>query len=95
MAEFEQACKDNGLTLFVLPPKRPDLNGAVERAQSSWRYEFYACHDLPHRLDRLNEHIDAFAHLYNHYRPHGALGGRTPSEYLTLASQEAQPSHRY
>src|SRR5579875_3930077 len=37
MAEFEQACHDKGLTLFVLPPKRPDLNGAVERAQSSWR----------------------------------------------------------
>ena len=63
MAEFEQACQDKGLALFVLPPKRPDLNGAVERAQSSWRYAFYACHDLPHRLERLNEHIDAFAHL--------------------------------
>jgi len=95
MADFEQACQAKGLTLFVLPPKRPDLNGAVERAQGSWRYEFYACHDLPHRLDRLNEHIDAFAHLYNNYRPHGALGGRTPSEYLTLTSQEPQPSHMY
>jgi transposase InsO family protein len=95
MAEFEQACKDKGLTLFVLPPKRPDLNGAVERAQSSWRYEFYACHDLPHRLDRLNQHIDAFAHLYNHYRPHGALGGRTPSEYLNHTSQETPQSHMY
>lgn len=95
MAEFEQACKDNGLTLFVLPPKRPDLNGAVERAQSSWRYEFYACHDLPHRLDRLNERIDAFAHLYNHHRPHAALGGRTPSEYLTLTSQETPSSQMY
>jgi transposase InsO family protein len=93
MAEFEQACKDKGLALFVLPPKRPDLNGAVERAQGSWRYEFYACHDLPHRLDRLNEHIDAFAHLYNHYRPHGALGRQTPNEYLTRTSQETPPSH--
>jgi transposase InsO family protein len=93
MAEFEQACHDKGLALFVLPPKRPDLNGAVERAQGSWRYEFYACYDLPHRLDRLNEHIDAFAHLYNHYRPHGALGGSTPNEYLNRASQENPPSH--
>jgi transposase InsO family protein len=93
MAEFEQACQDKGLALFVLPPKRPQLNGGVERAQGSWRYEFYACHDLPHRLDRLNEHIDAFAHLYNHYRPHGALGGQTPNEYLFRTSTEAQPSH--
>jgi putative transposase len=95
MAEFEQGCKDRGLVLFVLPPKRPQLNGAVERAQGSWRYEFYACHDLPHRLDRLNEHIDAFAHLYNYYRPHGALGGRTPNEYLTSTSQATPPSHMY
>jgi putative transposase len=45
MAAFEQACRDNGLELCVLPPKRPDLNGCVERAQSTWRYEFYAVHD--------------------------------------------------
>jgi transposase InsO family protein len=94
MAAFEQACKDKGLALFVLPPKRPQLNGAVERAQASWRYEFYACYDLPHRLDRLNEHIDAFAHLYNHHRPHGALAGQTPAEYLTARSAaQAPPSH--
>ncbi len=93
MAAFEQACKNKGLALFVLPPKRPDLNGAVERAQGSWRYEFYACHDLPHQLDRLNARIDAFAHLYNHHRPHGALGGRTPQEYLTAISRETPPSH--
>jgi putative transposase len=92
IAEFEQACKAKGLALFVLPPKRPQLNGAVERAQGSWRYEFHACHDLPHRLDRLNEHIDAFAHLYNHYRPHGALGGQTPNEYLIATSRETSPS---
>ena len=95
MAEFEQACKDKGLTLFVLPPKRPQLNGAVERAQGSGRYEFYACHDLPHRLDPLNKHIDAFAYLYNNDRPHGALGGQTPSEYFNRTSQETPPSHIY
>ncbi|MBX6327335.1 MAG: hypothetical protein IRY89_02035 [Pseudolabrys sp.] len=39
-------------------------------------------------LDHLNERIDAFAHLYNHDRSPGALGGRTSAEYLTLASQE-------
>jgi len=74
-AEFEQACQDNAIALYVLPPRRPQLNGAVERAQGSWRYEFYACQDLPDRLEPLNRHIDAFAHLYNHHRPHGALGG--------------------
>src|SRR3954468_6822754 len=32
-AEFEKACASRNLTLFVLPPKRPQLNGHVERAQ--------------------------------------------------------------
>ena len=60
-ATFEEACQANNLDLFVLPPKRPQLKGAVERAQGSWRYEFYACYDLPHRIDQLQPLVDAFA----------------------------------
>ena len=95
-AEFETECRTRKLELFVLPPKRPDLNGCVERAQSTWRYEFYACYDLPHRLDRLQAQVDAFAQKFNHQRPHDALGGLTPAEYLqTLRREEPKPSHMY
>jgi transposase InsO family protein len=31
LAAFERACRDKGLELCILPPKRPDLNGCVER----------------------------------------------------------------
>lgn len=92
-ADFETACQDKGLALFVLPPKRPQLNGAVERNQASWRYEFYACYDLPSRIDKLQPLVDAFAHRFNHYRPHDALDGKTPAEYLKAISAETQPSH--
>ena len=92
-AEFEQLCRDKGLDLFVLPPKRPDLNGCVERAQGSWRYEFYASFDLPHRIDKLLPLVDAFAYRFNHHRPHQALGDRTPAEYLASISSRAPPSH--
>jgi len=94
MAEFEAECRARKLELCVLPPKRPDLNGCVERAQSSWRYEFYGCYDLPHRIHQLQPFVDAFAHRFNHYRPHDALGGKTPAEYLkTLSTGDAPPSH--
>ena len=86
MAGFEQACRDKGLELCVLPPKRPDLNGCVERAQSTWRYEFYATYDLPHRIDKLQAFVDAFAHKFNTHRHHDALGGKTPAEYLNALS---------
>ncbi|HET6376426.1 MAG TPA: integrase core domain-containing protein [Methylocella sp.] len=92
---FEAECQARGLELFVLPPKRPDLNGCVERAQSTWRYEFYAAYDLPHRIDRLQAFVDAFAHRFNHHRPHDALGGKTPAEYLQALSQgDPPPSHK-
>ena len=94
MASFETACQTKGIGLFVLPPKSPELNGAVERANGAWRYEFYACYDLPHQLADLNRLIDSFAHLYNHYRPHGALRGLTPAAYLhSLTPHETSLSH--
>ena len=92
-ADFERAREDKGLNLYVLPPKRPQLNGAVERCNGSWRYEFYAAYDLPHRLDKLQPLVDPFAHRFNHHRPHDALDGRTPAEYLRTLSCGAPPSH--
>src|SRR5215212_11801226 len=41
----------------------------------------------------LQLRIDAFAHRFNHTRPHQALGDLTPAEYLSTISQEIAPSH--
>ena len=95
MAEFEQACQDTGIRLYVLPPKCPQMNGAVERCNGAWRYEFYSVYDLPRTVEDLNPLIDSFQHLYNHHRPHGALGGLAPAQYLpTLQAQGSPPSQR-
>jgi putative transposase len=93
MAAFETACQAKGLELFVLPPRSPKLNGAVERANGSWRYEFYAVYELPDTLAELNPLIQSFQHLYNTFRPHGALHGLTPAQYLARHhGLEPQPS---
>jgi putative transposase len=95
MAEFEQACAQKNIRLYVLPPKSPKMNGAVERCNAAWRYEFYAVYDLPRNVEAINPILDAFQHLYNHHRPHGALGGLTPAQYLPkIQAQETQPSQR-
>ena len=83
MAEFEAACQAKDIKLYVLPPRMPQLNGGVERCNGAWRYEFYACTDLPGSVDELNPMLDDWQETYNFVRPHGALSGLTPAEYLT------------
>jgi putative transposase len=92
-AEFEAACQAKGIRLYELPPKRPQLNGAVERCNGAWRYEFYQVYDLPRSVEALNPILDSFQHLYNHHRPHGALAGLTPAQYLHTRAQEHPASH--
>jgi transposase InsO family protein len=93
-AEFEDACRNNNLQLYELPPRRPQLNGAVERCNGAWRYEFYAVYDLPTSVEALNPILDSFQHLYNHHRPHGALDGMTPVQHLKrIQAKDTHPSH--
>jgi transposase InsO family protein len=91
MAEFEQACADKNIILYVLPPRSPKLNGAVERCNQTWRYEFYGCLDPPSSIEELAREVDRFQHRYNHFRPHGALDYKTPAQYLSTCRANKNP----
>ncbi len=80
--EFEQACQQRGLRLFVLPPRSPKLNGAVERAQRTHTEEFHEITASSLELDQLNRELRAWEKIYNTVRPHQALGYLTPQEFL-------------
>ena len=82
MDAFEAACKQRRITLYVLPPKSPKLNGTVERMQETWRGEFYEMYDLPDTVSALRPHIQRFQDVYNTYRPHRSLHRRPPASYL-------------
>ena len=82
MAEFETACQERGMALFVLPPRSPKLNGHVERANRTHRNEFWELYDGPLELPPLQAALRAWEDAYNHVRPHQALGYRTPAEHL-------------
>lgn len=38
---FEEACRERGIILYVLPPRSPKLNGCVERSNRTHTEEFY------------------------------------------------------
>lgn len=82
MAEFETACRDRDIRLFVLPPRSPKLHGAVERANRTHTEEFYEVTTAEPDLASLQAGLRVWETVYNTIRPHQALGQRTPAEYL-------------
>lgn len=91
MAEFEEECSQRGILLFVLPPRSPKLNGYVERAQGTHRYEFYEAYDLPWTVSELRPHLRRWEWTYNFLRPHQALDNCTPAQYLKECYPEVAP----
>lgn len=77
-AAFEQACQDLGISLFVLPPRAPKLNGCVERAHRTHLDEFNALYEPDSDLERLNKALRSWEWVYNNVRPHRALDYLTP-----------------
>jgi len=82
MAEFETACADRGIALFVLPPRSPKLNGCVERANGTHTTEFWQITDEEPDLLPLRAALLMWETCYNTIRPHQALGYLTPAEWL-------------
>ncbi|OGO03394.1 MAG: hypothetical protein A2Y72_02060 [Chloroflexi bacterium RBG_13_53_26] len=90
-AAFEALCQELGLTLFVLPPKSPELNGHVERAQRTHTEEFYEVYLEDLDLKNLNHALKDWERIYNCVRPHQSLDWRTPEEYLRDCHPDMAP----
>jgi transposase InsO family protein len=96
-AEFEAACQERGIRLFVLPPRSPKLNGCVERGNRTHREEFYEVYDLDWTVKGLRPDLLNWEVVYNTIRPHQSLGYLTPQQYITQwrsarAGKEVVPS---
>jgi len=87
-AEFEQACQQRGLHLFVLPPRSPKLNGAVERANRTHTEEFYQVTACSLEMKKLNRELRRWEKIYNTVRPHQSLGYLTPRQFLLQNSPQ-------
>ncbi|MGH9512902.1 MAG: integrase core domain-containing protein [Terriglobales bacterium] len=87
-ADFEQACQQRGLHLFVLPPRSPKLNGAVERANRTHTEEFYQVTPFSLEMNQLNLDLRRWEKIYNTVRPHQSLGYLTPQQFLLQSSSQ-------
>jgi len=92
MEHFEKACADLKIGLFVLPPRKPQYNGCVERSNRIFLEEFYynpkACSE--HSIMGINNQLQLFVQHYNTIRPHSYfkrafnLDSIPPLQYIAL-----------
>lgn len=85
---FEQECRQRNIKLFVLPPRSPKLNGAVERANRTHTEEFYELTDSSFELADLRTKLLEWEKICNTIRPNQALNYLTPSQNLELYKKE-------
>lgn len=83
--------------MFELPPRSPKLNGFVDRANRTFRDEFWQLYDGD---PELRAEVRRWEHAYNHERPHQVLGYLTPAadlaslaeDHLWRTSRTSEPS---
>ena len=81
MAEFEDYCEEMGIKLYVLPPRSPKMNGFVERAKETYRYEFWNVYEIPDTIEEARKLLKKYERKYNCERMHQSLNYLTPMEY--------------
>lgn len=91
---FEQACREQGIRLFVIPPRSPKLQGYVERSNRTHREEFYEVEDIELLLEGHNRQLEEWNKTYNYIRPHQSLAYQTPYEFLQNWLKE-HPQSKY
>jgi transposase len=87
-AQFTKKCDELGIRHKLIKPRTPQLNGKVERSHRIDNERFYSRfsfateYELEHALKTL------WMPEYNEKRPHGALGGKTPMQFLEQRLEE-------
>jgi transposase InsO family protein len=88
-ASLARLLAEHGITHLLIPPRRPQVNGKVERYQQTLKREWALGHTYrssDHRADALTYWL----RHYNEHRPHSALGGHPPlSRAPNLSRQDS------
>lgn len=82
--------KEEEIVHYFSHPHCPKENSRVERGIQTDKYEFYLNGNLYHQLKIQNEKLDRWNHIYNHIRPHEALGNLSPMEYYEKIKEKQE-----
>ena len=89
-ALFTRKCSELGIRHKLIKPRTPQLNGKVERSHRIDNDRFYSRFKFG-REDTLDHALkNVWMPEYNDLRPHGALGGKTPMQFLKERLEKIQ-----
>jgi transposase InsO family protein len=77
---FDQACVHHGIEHRLIPPRRPQTNGMVERFNG--RISEVLATTRFDSAENLEQTLMRYGHLYNQHIPQRVLGHKTPVETL-------------
>jgi transposase InsO family protein len=80
-----------GIRLERIEPGHPQQNGRHERMHLTLKAE--ATKPASYNFLQQQERFEAFIEVYNHERPHQALGGRYPGELYTPSPRPYKPAN--
>ena len=83
---FRDTLQANSINHVRIPPRRPQLNGKVERFNRTMADEWAYVRVYTSNTDRTTALAD-WLHTYNHHRNHTAIGGPPISRATNLARQ--------
>jgi putative transposase len=90
---FEEACRERGIRMFIIPPRTPKQQAYVERSNRTHREEFYEVEDIALGLEEHNKQLEQWDKTYNYIRPHQSLDYLTPAQYYeSWLKNHSQPS---
>lgn len=73
--------------------KHPQTQGKIERLWRTLNHEILSCHNYTDR-NSWQQCFDEWRHIYNHVRPHQALGDIVPAERYCLSKRPYQEVDR-
>lgn len=79
---FDKLCKELNLPHYFIEARHPKQNTYVENSHGFDEREFYQQGNIYQTIDLMDEALAKWERVWNHERPHQALGYLTPDEYL-------------
>lgn len=89
-ALFTQKCDELGIRHKLIKPRTPQLNGKVERSHRIDNDRFYSRFRFGREAALDHALKNVWMPEYNEQRPHGALGGQTPMQFLENRLEQIQ-----